>query len=131
MADYGRFTEWLRAAVRSRGLSLREIGERSDISASTLSALIRGRTRPSMETVFKLAKFFAYDADKLLVFAGYEPSSIIRAEELIGDTELDVLVCRIRELRAKGLMTRQEAESINSYLRWAVAGKTQQEEQGA
>lgn len=47
--------EMLRAMRKARGLTLREVSELSALSVSFLSDLEHGRTRPSLDTLERLA----------------------------------------------------------------------------
>lgn len=65
------FAVWLRERVQERGLSVRNVAMRVGISDPSLLALMKGRSKPKPETIQKLARFFAVDADVLMEMAGY------------------------------------------------------------
>jgi transcriptional regulator with XRE-family HTH domain len=49
------FNEWLRARLRARGMSQRQLAERSGVAHSTISRMVRGDRVPSLTTAYKLA----------------------------------------------------------------------------
>lgn len=70
-------SEWLNRECQSGGLSLRQAAEKTGLSHATIRDIISG-TRPSAETIHKLAHGFAQDQreklaleDSLLILAGY------------------------------------------------------------
>lgn len=56
-----------------RGISLRELQEKSDTSLNLLSFYETGKSIPSRETVFKIAKGLEVKPDVLLLSCGYLP----------------------------------------------------------
>jgi transcriptional regulator with XRE-family HTH domain len=66
--------ERLRAERQARGLSLRELAERLDLSASLISQIETGRARPSVSTLYALAGELGVSLDDLLFPDGDRPS---------------------------------------------------------
>ena len=58
-----RFPDWLGVQLRSRGMSIRLLAQRSGVNASTISRIIRGERRPSLQTAIRLASVFRDDTD--------------------------------------------------------------------
>jgi transcriptional regulator with XRE-family HTH domain len=57
MTDNGRaFNEWLRAQLKAKKMSQRQLAQQSGVDHSTISRLIRGDRMPSLGTATKLAK---------------------------------------------------------------------------
>ena len=55
--DNGRaFNEWLRAQLKAKKMSQRQLAQQSGVDHSTISRLIRGDRMPSLGTATKLAK---------------------------------------------------------------------------
>ena len=54
--------EWLKEKCNQERLSLREAGKRTGLSHSTIQAVMKG-SRPSLETVGKLAKVFGWNGE--------------------------------------------------------------------
>ena len=55
--DNGRaFNEWLRAQLKSKKMSQRQLAQQSGVDHSTISRLIRGDRMPSLGTATKLAR---------------------------------------------------------------------------
>ena len=50
------FNEWLRAQLRSKKMSQRQLAQQSGVDHSTISRLIRGDRMPSLGTATKLAR---------------------------------------------------------------------------
>src|SRR4051794_11225945 len=56
-ADNGRaFNEWLRAQLKAKKMSQRQLAQQSGVDHSTISRLIRGDRMPSLGTATKLAR---------------------------------------------------------------------------
>jgi transcriptional regulator with XRE-family HTH domain len=71
----------IRAMRRARGLTLEELGALCDLSHPFLSQLERGRARPSMVSLERIAR--ALGSSQLELLAGGEetPTTLVRAEE--------------------------------------------------
>jgi transcriptional regulator with XRE-family HTH domain len=50
------FNEWLRAQLKAKKMSQRQLAQQSDVDHSTISRLVRGDRMPSLGTATKLAK---------------------------------------------------------------------------
>jgi transcriptional regulator with XRE-family HTH domain len=50
------FSEWLRAQLRAKKMSQRQLAQQSGVDHSTISRLIRGDRTPSLETATRLAR---------------------------------------------------------------------------
>jgi transcriptional regulator with XRE-family HTH domain len=50
------FSEWLRAQLRAKKMSQRQLAQQSGVDHSTISRLIRGDRTPSLDTATKLAR---------------------------------------------------------------------------
>ena len=50
------FNEWLRAQLRAKKMSQRQLAQQSGVDHSTISRLIRGDRTPSLETATRLAR---------------------------------------------------------------------------
>ena len=50
------FNEWLRAQLRAKKMSQRQLAQQSGVDHSTISRLIRGDRTPSLDTATKLAR---------------------------------------------------------------------------
>lgn len=73
----GGLGQWLKERCQVEHLSLRQVGDKADLSHSTVHAIIKGK-RATAETVTKLAHAFGGDGnqrtaleDELLILAGY------------------------------------------------------------
>jgi transcriptional regulator with XRE-family HTH domain len=84
------FASWLRAAMRQReGLKIRQLEAYSGVSRSNISEYLRGRILPSMETVVRLARFFAADESRLLQLVSRDRAGR-RPPSPVGDESRDV-----------------------------------------
>lgn len=54
--DDDQFRAWLRAEMRSRSLSVRQVAHRSRLSPSTVSRILNGQRRPGLGTAAQLAR---------------------------------------------------------------------------
>jgi plasmid maintenance system antidote protein VapI len=50
------FRDWLRMKLRSRGMSIRLLAQRSGTSASTVSRVVRGERQASLRTAIRLVR---------------------------------------------------------------------------
>ncbi len=50
-----RFGEWLRAALKAKGMSQRQLAQRSGVDHSTIARIVVGVGAPSLETATKPA----------------------------------------------------------------------------
>jgi transcriptional regulator with XRE-family HTH domain len=78
---YSELGDRLRSARASRGLSLRSLAERVGVSPSLISQVERGLARPSVNTLYALARELDVSFDELL-FPDVRPSTVTRAEPI-------------------------------------------------
>jgi transcriptional regulator with XRE-family HTH domain len=99
----------LRATRKRQGYTLADVGERTGLSVSFLSDIERGRTRPSLDTLEKLATCYQLtisdllegaDADALASNTGYPPGFEDFFKETEVEPELVDLLMKV-ERRAK------------------------------
>lgn len=65
--------------LRSRaGLGIKRLGPELGVSYSYLSKLEHGEVAPSEDLVGRVAKYFSYDQDRLLISAGKIPAPILK-----------------------------------------------------
>lgn len=65
----------LRSAREELGLSLREVARRLDISASALSQIETGKSRPSVKTLYAIVSELGLSMDQLFADSGSQPRS--------------------------------------------------------
>jgi transcriptional regulator with XRE-family HTH domain len=71
------FGEVLRELRAKNGLSIKRLAPELGVTYSYLSKLENGETRPSADLVGRIARFFRYDTDQLLISAGRVPDEIL------------------------------------------------------
>ena len=72
--EYGEIGDRLRRARAARGLSLRTLADRLGVSPSLISQVERGRAKPSVNTLYALARELEVSLDELL-FVDARPST--------------------------------------------------------
>jgi transcriptional regulator with XRE-family HTH domain len=72
---FGQILRQLRAGA---GVSIKRLGPDLGISYSYLSKLENGEAIPSEELIAKVAAYFDYDADRLLISAGRIPAHVLK-----------------------------------------------------
>jgi transcriptional regulator with XRE-family HTH domain len=72
--EYGELGDRLRAARTARGLSLRGLADRLGVSPSLISQVERGLARPSVDTLYAMARELDVSFDELL-FADARPDA--------------------------------------------------------
>lgn len=80
------FGDVLRVQLRNRNVSAAELSRRSGVSKQHLSKLLNNErstmtgvvTRPSVDTVDKIATGLGWDRDEARLAAGYAPKTITR-----------------------------------------------------
>jgi len=94
------FNEWLRAQLKVKKMSQRQLAQQSGVDHSTISRLIRGDRMPSLGTATKLARGLRElrdDADTpqylgLVASSGANPSArveyALRADELLSEPQV-------------------------------------------
>lgn len=68
-----RFGKWLREARLHSGLSMVEVERRTGINYTHISRMENGRSRPSRDTVLRLAEAVDADVNDALIAAYYIP----------------------------------------------------------
>lgn len=71
------FGEILRHLRSKKNLGIKRLGPELGVSYSYLSKLENNEIRPSEELVDRIASYFHYDRDKLLLSAGKVPAEIL------------------------------------------------------
>lgn len=70
--DYNNLGEYLKCIRKAKGLSLKEIQEKTEISSSYINRLENGsRINPSMETLIRLGKFYEIPPETLIKISGF------------------------------------------------------------
>ena len=72
MDDSAQVGQRLRSAREEQGLSLREVARRLDISASALSQIETGKSRPSVKTLYAIVSELGLSMDELFAEPGAE-----------------------------------------------------------
>src|SRR4051794_34472900 len=100
----------LRAIRLRRGVGLRELARRLDLSPSSISQIETGKIRPSVHTLYALAAEFGVTVDELL-FDGTSPrgDAALPSPGARGGTERGLVVQRAGE---------RPAIQLNSGVRW-------------
>ena len=68
--EYGEMGDRLRAFRQARGLSLRGLAQRLDVSPSLISQVETGRAKPSVSTLYAIANELGISLDELLFMDG-------------------------------------------------------------
>lgn len=71
------FSEWLKAARQSAGLTLMGFGEKAGVSHSAILRLEAGDRSPSRDMVIKLADALGVSRDAALFAGGFLPESAL------------------------------------------------------
>jgi HTH-type transcriptional regulator, competence development regulator len=72
------FGETLRLLRRDAGVGIKRLGPELGVSYSYVSKLESGEVNPSEELVGRVAAYFQYDRDRLLLSAGKVPPEVLR-----------------------------------------------------
>jgi transcriptional regulator with XRE-family HTH domain len=59
-----QFRDWLSLQLRARRMSLRQLAHRSGVNVSTVSRIVRGERRPTLNTAVRLARVVRDAADE-------------------------------------------------------------------
>ncbi|MFL5680563.1 MAG: helix-turn-helix domain-containing protein [Chloroflexota bacterium] len=59
-----QFRDWLALQLRARRMSLRQLAHRSGVNVSTVSRIVRGERRPTLNTAVRLARVVRDTADE-------------------------------------------------------------------
>ena len=73
--DTTALTDYLKQELEHRGWSIRNLAAKAEMSSSGLSAMLRGKSQPTAETLARLAEVLEIDKSHLLRLAGYLDSS--------------------------------------------------------
>lgn len=90
MVSAAQFGQELKARRRQRRWSQERLAERAAIEQTQVSAYERGRSRPSLDTITKIARAFGERPDELARAAGYEVAPLAAGAE----TDLDAAAVR-------------------------------------
>ncbi len=113
------FARWLRAQMRARKMSQRQLAFRSGVDHSTISRLVHGERTPSYRTATRLARglrALGDDGDAtgyLGVLAGRtsDPTArvelAVRADETLGESDVRQVMTYYEALRSRRLAIRQ------------------------
>jgi transcriptional regulator with XRE-family HTH domain len=113
------FNEWLRAQLKAKKMSQRQLAQQSGVDHSTISRLVRGDRTPSLGTATKLARGLRElrdDADSpqyfgLMASGNSHPTArveyALRADELLNEPQVRQVMEYYLALRMRRLATRQ------------------------
>jgi len=73
-----RFGQVLRQLRAERGLGIKKLAPELGVSYSYLSKLENSEVGPSEEMVTKVARYFDYDCNRLLLSAGKVPADVLK-----------------------------------------------------
>jgi HTH-type transcriptional regulator, competence development regulator len=86
-----QFAEILRDLRNRAGLGIKRLAPELGVSYTYLSKLENNAVAPSEELVGKVATYFNYDRDRLLISAGKVPAEILRILQNHPDDAVDFL----------------------------------------
>ena len=113
------FNEWLRAQLKAKKMSQRQLAQQSGVDHSTISRLVRGDRTPSLGTATKLARGLRElrdDSDSPQYFGLRRPSSThptarveyaLRADDLLSEPQVRQVMEYYLALRMRRLSIRQ------------------------
>ena len=113
------FNEWLRAQLKAKKMSQRQLAQQSGVDHSTISRLLRGDRTPSLGTATKLAKGLRElrdDTDSPQYFGLTSSSSThptarveyaLRSDELMSEPQVRQVMEYYLALRMRRLSVRQ------------------------
>ena len=120
--DNGRaFNEWLRAQLKAKKMSQRQLAQQSGVDHSTISRLLRGDRTPSLGTATKLARGLRElrdDSDSPQYFGLTSSSSThptarveyaLRSDDLMSEPQVRQVMEYYLALRMRRLSIRQTA----------------------
>jgi len=91
--------EKLRAVRQERKMSLRELANRAEISASMLSQIETGKTFPSVRSLYSIASALAVSVDYFFPEQGNNGSSL---ESLVASTAGELTASEMRDAKLRG-----------------------------
>ena len=107
------FNEWLRAQLKAKRMSQRQLAQQAGVDHSTISRLVRGDRTPSLDTATKLARGLREirdDADSPAYFGQANGTSTnptarveyaLRADELLSDVHVRQIMDFYLTVRAR------------------------------
>lgn len=108
--DTTALTDYLKEELEHRGWSIRNLAAKAEMSSSGLSAMLRGKSQPTAETLARLAEVLSIDKSHLLRLTGYLDTTT--AEEM--DAASIYIAQRLDKLPTE---TREKAvQAINSVI---------------
>lgn len=66
----------LKVLRNEQGIGIKKLAERVDVNYTYLSKIENNKANPSKETIKRIAKYFNYDEDELLILSERLPSDI-------------------------------------------------------
>ena len=119
------FNEWLRAQLKAKKMSQRQLAQQSGVDHSTISRLVRGDRTPSLGTATKLARGLRElrdDADSaqyfgLIANGGSHPTArveyALRADDLLNEPQIRQVMEYYLALRMRRLAIRQPGQGVS------------------
>jgi transcriptional regulator with XRE-family HTH domain len=117
------FNEWLRAQLKAKKMSQRQLAQQSGVDHSTISRLVRGDRTPSLGTATKLAKGLRELRDEadtpyyfgVIASGNSHPTArveyALRADELLNEPQVRQVMEYYLALRMRRLAVRQSSPS--------------------
>lgn len=115
----------LRAEREARGVSLRQLARQLGISASALSQIETGRSRPSVSTLYAIVSELGMSLDEL--FAGASSSMGARAEDGTGAPDVMTVASKSEDPLVQRADSRRVLE-LESGVRWERLTPTAEQE---
>jgi transcriptional regulator with XRE-family HTH domain len=85
------FAKILRGLRKEAGVSIKRLAPDLGVSYTYLSKLENKEALPSEDLVGRVARYFSYDADRLLISAGRVPPDVLRLLQENPDEAVDFL----------------------------------------
>lgn len=102
------FGEILRGLRTRAGLGIKRLAPELDVSYSYLSKLENKEIRPSEKFVRRVARYFQYDADRLLISSGRIPEEILAILREHPEEAVDYLRARFSRPRSARTQKRNQ-----------------------
>jgi transcriptional regulator with XRE-family HTH domain len=103
--EMNKLSEWLAKEMQTRGLSMRELARKADISHTTVADVISGQRSPTCEFCLAIARALDERPERILYLASYLPSEPSIADLDITPVELQILNL-VREVEGKEPLTK-------------------------
>lgn len=100
MVDAVDFSRILKQLRSESGLGIKRLAPELGVNYTYLSKLEKGGIRPSEEVVERIAHYFNYDRDTLLLAAGWVPADVLKILRQNPDDALGFLRERFGRKRA-------------------------------